>query len=125
MNAGKLEYGAHRSARDNARSGRRGFHEDVRRADVLVDDVRNRALHHRYGDQILLGRFDRFANCFGNFAGLPDRESDLAFAVADDDERAETEALAALDDLRDAVDAHDRFIESAIVAVAAAAAILH
>ena len=62
--------------------------------------------------------FDGFANRFGNFARLADREADLTLAIADDDERAEAEALAALDDLRDAIDAYDGLFESTVVAIA-------
>ena len=69
--------------------------------------------------------FDAFANRFGNFARFADGEADVTLAIADDDERAEAEALAALDDLRDAIDAHDGFFESAVVAIATTTTILH
>jgi hypothetical protein len=39
----------------------------------------------------------------------------MARAVADDDDRAEAEAAAALDDLRDAVDLDDALLELATV----------
>ena len=47
----------------------------------------------------------------GHFLGLADAEADHAVAVADDDQRAEAEVLAALDDLGDAVDVDDRVLQ--------------
>ena len=80
--------------------------------------MRNGLLDHRHGDEILLSLLDGFANRFGNFAGFADSKPDLALAIADDDERAEAKALTALDDLRDAIDAHDGLFESTVVAIA-------
>ena len=69
--------------------------------------------------------FDALADRFGNFAGFADGKTDAALAIADDDERAKAEALAALDDLRHAIDAHDGLFESAVVAIATTTTILH
>ncbi len=67
---------------------------------------------------LLRACLDGFADRFGDFGGFADGEADLPLAIADDDERAEAKSLAALDDLGDAVDANDRFFESAAVAIA-------
>ena len=104
--------------------GAAGLSSTRRRADLMAHFVRNRLLDHRHGDQTLLGLLDALANRLGNFARFADGKADLALAIADDDERAEAEALSALDDLRDAIDAHDGFFESAVVAIATAS-ILH
>ncbi len=118
MDAGQLEHRAHRSAGDHAGAGRRRLDEDAACADLHRDFVRNRPLDHRHGDQRFACLFDALADRFGNFAGFTDGETDAPFAIADDDERAEAEALPALDDLRDAIDAHDGLFEPAVVAIA-------
>src|SRR5579872_5028731 len=91
----------------------------------MTDFVRNRLLDHRDDDEVLLRLLDGFANRFGYLAGLPDGEANPTLAVADDDERAKAEALSALDDFRHAIDAHDRLIESRVVAFATGIAIVH
>ena len=55
-------------------------------------------------DHVLLGDLDALLDGGRHFLGLAGTESDLALAVADDDQRAEAEVLTALDDLRHAVD---------------------
>ena len=111
MDAGQLEHGAHRAAGDDAGPRRGRLDEDTARADLHRDLVRDRLLDHRHGDQRLARLLDALADRLGHFARLADREADAALAVADDDERLEAEALAALDDLRDAVDADDGLFE--------------
>jgi hypothetical protein len=61
-------------------------------------------LDERHAYQALLRRLDRLLDGDGDFARLARAEADVARAVADDDERGEREVLAALDDLRHAVD---------------------
>ena len=56
----------------------------------------------------------------GTSPALPMAKPTLALAIADDDERAEAEALTALDDLRHAIDANDRLFDARIVAIATA-----
>jgi hypothetical protein len=85
--------------------------------------VRNRALDHRDAHDALTRRLDGFANRLGNLGCLTDGKSDLTLAIADYDERAKTETLAALDHLGDSIDADDRFVETAVVAIATS--ILH
>ena len=53
----------------------------------------------------------------GTSPALPRPDADVAGAVADDDDRAEAEAPAALDDLRDAVDLDDALLERELVGV--------
>src|SRR5213076_3101061 len=53
----------------------------------------------------------------GNLARLAVAEADAVDLVADDDERREREAAAALDDLRDAVDLDDTLLELARLGV--------
>ena len=60
----------------------------------------------RHADQVLLGRLDALLDGRRHFLRLADAEADDAVAVADDDQRAEAQVLAALDDLRHAVDRH-------------------
>ncbi len=98
--------------------GAAGFMNTLTGADLQRHLVRNRPLDHRNGDQSLTRLLDALADRFGNFACLADRKAHAALAVADDDERAETETLAAFDDLRHAVDAHDGLLEARVVAIA-------
>ena len=79
----------------------------------------------RHEDQFALGGFGRLADRFRHFARLAVAEADAALLVADDDERCEAEATAALDDLGDAVDVDELVDEFAVAlfAIAAAAAV--
>ena len=65
----------------------------------------------RHADQVLLRRLDALLDRRRHFLRLADAEADHAVAVADDDQRAEAQVLAALDDLGDAVDRHDRVLD--------------
>ena len=88
------------------------------------------ALAQRHADQAALGGFGRLADRLGHLAGLAVAEADAALLVADDDERGEAEAPAALHHLGDAVDVDELVHELAVallaivatVAIAAAAA---
>src|ERR1700733_7615121 len=64
--------------------------------------------------QIALGRFGGLADRLGNFACLAVAESDPALLIADHDKRRETEALAALDDLRHTIDVDELVDEFAV-----------
>src|SRR6187431_1961733 len=59
----------------------------------------------------LLRRLDALLDRRGHFLRLADAEADHAVAVADDDQRAEAQVLAALDDLGDAADVDDRVLQ--------------
>ena len=65
----------------------------------------------RHLDQVLLRVLDALADRLGNLARLAQPNADVAGAVADDDDRAEREAAAALDDFGDAVDLDDTLFE--------------
>ena len=59
----------------------------------------------------LLRRLDPLLDRRGHFLRLADAEADDAVTVADDDQRAEAQVLAALDDLGDAADVDDRVLQ--------------
>ena len=67
-------------------------------------------------DHGTLGRFGRLADGFGHFARFAMAEADAAALVADNDERREAEAPAALHHLGDAVDMHE-LVDELVVAV--------
>ena len=81
------------------------------------------AFAQRDAGQRALGRLGRLADRFRHFARLAMAEADAALLVADDDERGEAEALAALHHLGDAVDVHELVDELAVALLAPAAAV--
>ena len=130
VHAERLEHGAHRAAGDDAGAGGRGAQHDAPCAVAAVDVVMQRAAFaQRHADDAALGGFRRLADRLGHFARLAVAEADAALLVADDDERGEAEAAAALHDLRDAIDVDEAIDEFAVallaLAIAAAAAFLH
>ena len=93
---------------------------------AAVDVVMQRAAFaQRHADQRALGGFRRLADRLRHFARLAVAEADAALLVADDDERGEAEATAALHHLGDAIDVDETVDEFAValfaLAVAAAA----
>ena len=62
------------------------------------------ALAQRHADQAALGGVGRLADRFRHLARLAVAEADAALLVADDDERGEAEAPAALHHLRHTID---------------------
>src|SRR5207342_810671 len=66
--------------------------------------------------QITLRRLGRLADRLGNFARLAVTETDPALLVADHHQRRKAEALAALDDLRHAIDV-DQLVDELAVAL--------
>ena len=91
--------------------GRGRPEEDARRAEVALDGVRDGAADERNPDEVLLRVLDPLADGLGHLARLAQPGAHHAAAVADDDQGAEAEAAAALDDLRDAVDLDDLLLE--------------
>ena len=79
------------------------------------------ALAQRHADHGALGGVGGLADRLRDLAGLAVAEADAALLVADDDERRETEAPAALHDLGDAVDVHELVDEFAVALLAAIA----
>src|SRR5262249_6090659 len=61
--------------------------------------------------EILLRPLDALLNRHRDLVRLPVADAHDLALVADDDERGEREPAAALDDLGDAVDLHDAFLE--------------
>ena len=103
--------------------GRRRAQHDLARAVTAVDVVMQRAAFaQRHADQRALGGFGRLADGFRHFARLAVAEADAALLVADDDERGEAEARAALHHLGDAVDVDELVDELAVALFAVAVA---
>ena len=74
--------------------------------------MRQRLLgRQRHGEHVLLRVLDALLDGDGHFLGLAHAHADAAVAVADDHERGEREAAAALDDLGHAVDVDDALLE--------------
>ena len=65
------------------------------------------ATAQRNENQVALGSFSCLADGFRHFARLAMTEANTALLIADNDERREAEALAALHDLGDAVDVNE------------------
>ena len=80
------------------------------------------ALAQRHADHVALGLLGRLADRLRHLAGLAGAVADAALAVADDDQRGEAEAPAALHHLGDAVDADELLDQLALLAVAVAVA---
>src|SRR5262249_59908718 len=97
LHAERLEYRAHRPARDDARAGWRRAQEHLAGAMTAVHIVVERtAFAQRHADQAALGGFRRLADRLGHFARLAVAETDAAFLVADDDERGQAKTPASL-----------------------------
>ena len=80
------------------------------------------AVFQRNADERLLGFLGRLADGFRHFARLAMTEADAALLVADDDECGETEAAAALHNLRNAIDVN-QLVDEFVVALFAVIAI--
>ena len=91
--------------------------QHARGAEATDHLVGQRALRQRNADQRLAGPLDALANRLGHFAGLAVAGAHDALAVADDDQRAEAEATAALHDLCDAIDVNDPIHEFVVVRI--------
>ena len=87
---------------------------------MTADDVmmERAAFTERHADERALGSFRRLANSFRNFARLAVTETDAALLVADNDQRGETKAPAALHHLGDAIDVDELVDELAVAVVA-------
>src|SRR5581483_2115411 len=107
----RFDDGAHRAARDDAGAVRRRLQQHAPGAEAAGDLVRDRRALLRHADQTLLRRLDALLDGRRDFLRLPHAEADDAVAVTDDDERREAQVLAALDDLRHAVDRDDGVLD--------------
>ena len=81
------------------------------RAVTLGDFMRDRRANHGHLDQVLLRVLDALANGLGDLARLAQANADMTGAVTNDDDRAEAEASAALDDFGYSVDLDDTLFE--------------
>src|SRR5688500_9416670 len=112
LDAARLAHRAHGAAGDQAGAFRRRLEQHAARTELADHLVRNRrALAERDPDQVLLCRLDALLDGRRHFLRLADAEADDAVAVADDHQRAEAQVLAALDDLRHAVDRDDGVLD--------------
>src|SRR6266550_875303 len=114
---GRLDDRPHRAAGDHAGALGRGLEHHLAGRELDVDLVRDRRPDHRDLDEILLRVLDALADRLRHFAGLAEACTDVTGAVTDDDDRAEAEPPAALDDLGDAVDLDDALLERELVGV--------
>src|SRR5687767_6959383 len=117
LDAGALEHRAHRTAGDDAGTGRRWLHEHTTRAMLSDHLVRNRSAGERHAHAVTTRRIDRLADSLGHLVRLAGRDAYLALPIPDGDERVEREAPAALHDLRDAIDRDDVLDEVAAFAL--------
>ena len=76
--------------------------------------VQRAGFAQRHADHLALGLLGRLADRLGHFTGLAVTETDAALLVADDDERGETEATAALHHLGHTVDVDQAIDEFAV-----------
>ena len=111
LDAARLDDRADRAAGDDAGAVRRRLEQHLPGAEAPEHRVRHRRPLERHADERLLRRLDALLDRRGHFLRLADAEADDAVAVADDDQRAEAQVLAALDDLGDAADVHDRVLQ--------------
>src|SRR6266851_3641039 len=119
----RLEHRAHRAAGDDAGAGRGGAQGHLAGAEAALDVVMQRAaVAQRHPDQPALGGLGRLADRLGHLARLAGAVADAAALVADDDDRGEGEAPAALHHLRDTIDG-DQLVGQFVVLVAVASPI--
>src|SRR5262249_33959867 len=109
--------GADRAAGDHPGALRGRLEEDLARRVVLVDLVRDRRADGGHADEMLLRVLDTLADGLGDLRGLAEAHTDGPAAVADDADRAEAEAAAALDDFGHAVDLDDALLERELVRI--------
>src|SRR5574341_589337 len=118
-----LEHRAHGAARDHTGPGGGGLQQHPPRAVVADDLVRDRAPRERHRGHFAPGGFHRLAHGLAHLVRLARRDADVPLPVAHRDERVETEAPAALDDLGDAVD-RDHVLDVAVAFAGATVAAL-
>src|SRR5690606_8975919 len=111
-----------RTAGDHAGAGGGGAQQDDACRILTLDRVHDGALDARDAEEVLLRLLDALGDRRGHLLGLAVADADGAVAVADHHEGGEGEATAALDDLGDAVDAHDALEERRLLGVLTATA---
>src|SRR3954465_12329670 len=115
VDACALEDGTHRTAGDDTGTGAGRLQQDDAGRGLTLHRVRDRAGDPGHPVEVLLGLLDTLGDRRGHLLGLAVADTHGAVAVADDDQRGEAEAPAALDDLRHAVDGHDALDEVALL----------
>src|SRR5215203_1122039 len=125
LDSGRLDHRAYRAAGDDPRTIGRRLEQHATGAEAPGHLVRHRRALERHLDQRLLGRFDALLDSRGHFLGLADAEPDVAGVVANNDQGAERQVLAALDHLGDAVDGHDGVLQLELARVDAIAEFVH
>ena len=111
MDPRELEHRAHAAAGDHAGTGRGGLQQDAAGPEDAGGLVGDGGAVLGHAEEILLGALDALLDRERHLVGLAVADAhDFAF-VADDHERGEREAPAALDDLGDAVDLDDALLE--------------
>ena len=80
-------------------------------AEVAGHVVRHRRADHRHLEHVLARLVVALADGFRNLVRLAEADAHVTRLVADDDQRREAEAPAALHDLRDAVDVDHALFE--------------
>src|SRR5262245_20385144 len=115
--AGGLEDCTDGAAGDDAGALRRRLEQHTARAVHHLDLVGDGGADHRDPDQVLLCVLDALPDRLGDLTGLAEPHADVALAVTDDDDRAEAEPPAALDDLGDPVDLDDALLERELVGI--------
>src|SRR5262249_2909713 len=119
LDAERLEHRAHWAAGDDAGTGRRRTQIDTAGAVPTGDVVmQGAALPPRDPGQVAPGGARCLADRLRHLARLAVAETDPTLLVADDDQRRKAEALAALDDLRHAIDV-DQLVDELAVALLA------
>src|SRR5581483_3580902 len=111
--AGELEHGTDTAAGDDAGALARRAQQHARRVVRPDDLVRDRRTMLRDREEVLLRVLDGLRDRERHFARLAVADADAVDLVANDDERCEREAAAALDDLGDAVDLDDALLQLA------------
>ena len=108
---GELEHRAHAAAGDHAGTGRGRLEQHAPGAEDAGRLVGDRAAVLGHAEEVLLGALDALLDRQRHLVGLAVADADDVAFVADDDQRREREAPAALDDLGDAVDLDDALLE--------------
>ena len=111
MDAGELEHRAHAAAGDHAGTGRGGLQQHAPGAEDAGRLMGDRAAVLGHAEEILLRTLDALLDRQRDLVGLAVADADDFAFVADDDQRGEREAPAALDHLGDAVDLDDALLE--------------
>src|SRR5204863_3997690 len=97
LDARHLEHGAHAGARDHAGAGARRLEQDLARAELADDHVRDRAaLRDRHLEHVLLRALARLADGVSDFVRLAQSHADATVLVAQRHDRVEREAPPAL-----------------------------